>query len=854
MGIRDKPALRYIAALMVIISALVFILTYILTYINPAIIDTINSSYYYNTPPHLLIIATLLVIVVYFFAIIQGLLILLFPSRHIITGVLLIIESLCAIPFSTNLPVDIMSVLPFFIGGTLAILYKPSTAKLTTFPKAARRLISLGAYTTLSALLIDISAKIAGVLFIEHAFQNLLTYQATTPILPYFPFAIIIYVIVAITIFLATLFVSFKLKTKNITQINKYSKFALAMAVVTIVSVIVMTLLFENYGLQFVMSNYATILPALAGGTPNLSGIVTLLALVDFTLLVIGIAFLLLGSLFGLAYSKNIGAIKYVSTNWKPILSLFIIVIIVYAAITLYSNYQVSTDNKMALNSLNAKIQTYGGNLRYMLANKSAFYSAMTTNASPTNYSYLQIEAAYQNLAAMSTPQQNITSALTLVKSATHSGTIKSQINSSSLKGVNKIDWYAHSQIARLAELATFDSLGTFTGTDITGQAQQQIIPQKVSSLQSLYELQSMGINILFIAQVFVSLFDSNYFVSAQANRTHSASANSLGVGLGILPKPDSGTATSTTILDGSLYDTLSLASISNGLLESLYTMPAYGGPGFPKVNNNTYTSRVFYRLALTQYSSYYDAEIFYNHTIEPNIDLFGYLNDTVILNLGNLNLTNPQITVYIDGNKTPSYTRYYNYLVIYNKHLGIGYHKIQVTVDALSLTTNVYVSPTLLNNPVLSHAIYYQNNTNTGFSSLSFSITNPYPSSLNITNLTISSGINPQPSITPSNMSNLIYNWTLYNTTTPTIENATYSKFNFYQKEYNNYTKNNYTIPNFTTYSIPISNQYTIESNDTLNLNYLIPASVLGSLKYYTITFNTNYGKAHIILSATAV
>ncbi len=736
----------------------------------------------------------------------------------------------------------------------MAIVYKPPVIKPTAYPKTARRFISLGAYIILLALLIGISAKIAGALSIESsiesASQSPLTHQATATILSSLSFAIVIYIIVAIAIFLAVLFVSFRLKTRNITQINKYSKVALAMAIITVVSVIVMTLLFENYGLQFVTSNSATILPALAGGSglstsiSNLSGIIILMSLIDFTLLVVGIAFLLLGSLFGLAYSKNISAIKYISTNWKPILYLFVIVIIVYAAISLYSSYQISTDNKMALNSLNTKIHAYGGNLRYMLANKSAFYSAITTNTSPTNYSYLQIETTYQGLVAMSNTQQNITSVLTLAKLASRNGSIQSQINSSSLQGVNKADWYTYNPLVRLIELTAFDSLHIFAGTAITSQNQQEIIPEKVSPLQSTYELQGMVINLFYISQVLVSLFHNNYFGSLPS-KNQTTTSNDLGIGLALPPPRIGSTITFTTMLNGNFYDSLSLGSLANDWLASIYSINVIEH-GFPRINNNTATHNLFYRLALTEYASYFWTAMFYNKTISPNLDFFGYTNNTSILNLGNINLTNPQITLYIDGNQT-TFTRYYNYLVVYNKHLSMGAHELTVVIGNQTLSSTTFISPTIPTSVLLSGT--YQNHTYEGV--LSFNIHNPYPSPLNITNLSIVGTINPPPSITPSNLSDLIYNASITNTITPTLQSVTYSKFNFYQNEYNNYTNSNYTIANYTRYRLPISSQYKInKTNDYLHFNYTVSFNLTaGSVQVYTITFDTNHGKMHAIV-----
>ena len=123
----------------------------------------------------------------------------------------------------------------------------------------------------------------------------------------------------------------------------------------------------------------------------------------------------------------------------------------------------------------------------------------------------------------------------------------------------------------------------------------------------------------------------------------------------------------------------------------------------------------------------------------------------------------------------------------------------------------------------------------------------------MNITNISISDGIDPQPSINPANISRLFYNWSSAYEGTALLANVRYVKFNFYQKKYNNYTKTNYTIINTTSHSIPINTKYVIKMNDSLYLNFTVPSRSQGTAEYYTITFNTNYGIQHSLLSINA-
>ena len=894
MEIRDKAALRYISALIVIIPSLLLLLTNITPAINSVLNQNnlnLNNYYYSPTPIHAVLV------IVYFFAIIEGLL-LLFPSRHVLAGLLLMMESILAYfsssSFSNSLLLSIMSFSPLAIGGLLAILYKPTVSKLTAFPKTAKRLMSIGAYVTFLAILIDISAKVFGILLLQSALQS-------QPINPqafmYPPTLIIIYIIIAILIFLiliflATIFVSFKLKTDNKAQTEKYSKIACLIGIITIITIVAMSSLFESYGLSIITSNPTLFTSALASGSStssaNLSEAIALISLIDFALLIIGIGTIFLGALCGLAYYQNLGLIKYVSVNRKFVLYPIIAIIIIGILLSYYSNYQIASDNKLALASLNNKIQMYGGNLRYMLANQSAYDSALAgTNTMQTNSTYVQAEGMYKSLVAISTPQSNISSAFTFGTAALQQPAQQSSLGGSFIgltnqqskpitptsQELNEFDWYTYNPLIRTIELSAFYSLG-FLGAGAAGsnlpnynnlflEHQEMIIPQEVSPLQSMYELNGYGLDILLIAQelgsVFhsnylgVSVFHSNYLGNTPSNYT-TVPTNNLGVGMGVFTGAGGvtgagGAYTTTTLLNGSFYDLISGSQMSNGWIVLSTAAQSIRGEGFPEINNRTYTNNLFYTFSLGQYSTYYISEIFYNQTIAPNIDFFGYLNNTIIINLGNLNLTDPQITLYLDGNLT-NYTRHYNYLIVYNKHLSTGYHKIGVTIGNLPLAANVYVSPTILSSPILTHATY-QNGNYTDNSSLIFSIPNPYSLPLNVTNLSVIGGVNPEPSITPINISEFTYNWSSSYTTAPILVNVTYSRFVKYLELHNNYTNTNYAEANYTTYNLPTNTPYSINGIDFVTLHYSVPTCVAGDVRYYTITFDTNYGKAHIILSA---
>ena len=850
MGMRNSSILRYIAALLAIASSIFFMFIYIKT----AICSLVCSNYLvmgFNSyvPSFIFLI---IIIAIYFFILLEGLL-MMFRSRHIGLGILLILEAIVLFPFllqPNSFILSVISSLILFISGLLILIYKPTTKKSIAFPKQARRCISLGAYLILFAFLIDVGYKLLSVVFILRSFLSQSPSQSMGLGLSNYLLLIISYLLMAITIFLIALYISFKLRTEDKKQISKYSRFALYMVLLVVVLITSMSLLFQVYGTSFLTSNSAleSVLSSSNsyGNTANLTSFMAVVSSAYFPVLGMGIILLLLGGLSGLAFSKKLGFIEYILANRRPVLYCVVFLVVVYVAFFFYSSYHINTDNNMALSSLNSKIQLYGGNLRYLLANESVYNDALVG----TNTSNLQAASAvYETLPLMSSPQSNLSSVFTFGNYASYpSG---QQSSAPTNQELSRYDWYNYNPIMRTIEIDTLFNLGFLTfGSDVQNnylilQDQKLFIPQKVSTLQSMYELQSYGVGILLSAESLSQLFNMTEYPHGLFFGQNISAArlpvNALGVGISAFPA--AGPAALTSMANGSFYDVISGSDISNGWPESLYVLYGSGGHGIPDINNNTFDSNFFYTLALNQYVYYYSSQIFYNQTILPNIDFIGYLNNTLIINLGNLNLTNPQISLSIGGNQT-TFKRYYNYLIVDNKHLATGYHKVVADVNGLALSQSFYVSPVILGLPYYSYSGH-----------LSFSIPNPYPSSLNITNVSVRGGVIPQPSITPTNISDLLYNWSSDNTWSAVLANVTYVKFNFYQKKLN-YYKTYFTISNTTSYNIPINTRYVINRNDSLRMNFTVPSpnaeeNYIPVTFYYTVTFNTNYGPEHVILQA---
>ena len=500
-----------------------------------------------------------------------------------------------------------------------------------------------------------------------------------------------------------------------------------------------------------------------------------------------------------------------------------------------YNANAVSLNATRTLTNLNSGILEYGGNLRYMLANRSAYYAAFGNQSASV--------ALYANLTEMANGSQSLSSALKF------SGVTPVSLNNAYL--------YLYSPEARAKELNTLSTIGfvifnTSNYTVVTTQnlskySSQLLVPENVSDLQSLFELNGYSLNFLLLTNTLRSLLESGYFngfsrlgiSSGNATISKLPSEPNPGISLALLPFPSKmmGTIALTTIMNGSIYDSVSgagapIGDIALGEVISLRS-------GFEGVNNATYLNRLFYELSLDQYSSYEMVQMLYNRSIGPNIDFFGYVNDTAVVNLGNMNLTDPQVSLYIDGNKV-NYSRYYNYLVVYNENLSVGYHTVKAVVDNSALSARVYIEPAALPGGILVSQNY--NNSN-GY--LTFTIYNVFSTPLNITNVSVTRGIASSFYSGTDLGSFKFLNITQAANATPLkLLNASYSSFNYLK------VTNGRATTNSTTYGIS-GTAYSIKKDgDSVTLYYNLGNGCPAEQdRTYTLTFNTNYGNVKYLL-----
>ncbi len=545
----------------------------------------------------------------------------------------------------------------------------------------------------------------------------------------------------------------------------------------------------------------------------------------------------------------------------RPTYGIIVILVICAAAAYLFLTWpaaKTAQDNSLALASLNSKILLYGSNVRYLLMNSSAFYSALGSDA-VSNASYTSL---YNGLVGISGPYGNISDALSVSAIANQQGYTGIQDTALSDMLAQGSDWYAYSNYARAIELEELLNIGYFgrAGSNlfssyvllesnnnkpdgdaaINRTVERQLgIPENTTPLQSVYELKLSGLGVLSGAEALASLYKTGIFKGELVAITTTPQP---GVGLdtgqytGLAPL-----LSETGPLNGNYFDLSSPAQMSTGVLSLMGD--AAGPYGLPRENASS-LNRMFYKLALVQYLGYELSQIFYNVSITPNIDLSYYANNTLLLNLGNLNLASPSITLYVDNNKT-QFTRYYNDLISYNTHLGLGNHNISVNVGNTTLSGAVYVSPAL----PLTSALTSKGNMLLSFHDYG------YPA-LNISNVSVKCALHPIPVIVPWDKASILYNQSLQSMPGCQgirIINATYYQFTRYIARHDNYTGLNYTTANYSSHSLAQLNNFSLVGYDYVTLDFSVPNAPIGTLVYYTVAFDTNYGPGRGMILAKA-
>lgn len=327
------------------------------------------------------------------------------------------------------------------------------------------------------------------------------------------------------------------------------------------------------------------------------------------------------------------------------------------------------SNNSAALMQLNSQINVYGANMRYLL-NSSASYDQVFPNSKN-----------YPVLLEISSPFSSIGSVLNATSTKTHN----LQYN----------NWGSYNPTVWAIVTSNLTSLGLISLSDKVN------VLKNADSLKSVYAFNIAGEDLLSTSQSLRALLQNGSF----SNNNMPGSAKSRKIAIfecEWIPLEADGntelTGINGTNIECSNNYTMPLVAVplggwmsmiagANSQLNNIGNQTAIGS------TNHAMLYPLLYRMALTQYEGYELYEFLYNTTILPSIDQIVYTNKTMLVNLGNLNLTGtPAISLEIDG-RDVAYKRYFNWLVA-NANLTVGKHEIDVKLSNNTLYNNIYVSP----------------------------------------------------------------------------------------------------------------------------------------------------------------
>lgn len=528
----------------------------------------------------------------------------------------------------------------------------------------------------------------------------------------------------------------------------------------------------------------------------NVSQLLSIVVLpyAEQALVLLGLLILFVGSAYLLSRQNRGYAVKVIAT--------FIILLIIMA---IASQYFVSYDNSIALKSLNAKINTYGAYSREMLSNYTLFNSSTGMNRSI----YIQ-ELGFSS---------NITNIGNALFNQSLNAQETQQVGASPASAVanEDLDFNTYFGWQQGLVFYTLYSLGI----PVLNQSRPgTFLVPKENALTGYYTLEQQGFDTLSIALELGSIFNQHLF---NINITGIAPK---ALSVAFMPSPLSGSVAVTTSIGYSPY--LEVAEFPLGwvvLVPVPYPRLASLGTANYSYDITNYTTNqtrilsrsfnatsVFYSLALLQYEGYADSELLYNVTIPPSIFLVDYTDNSLLINLGNLNPSYSGALVYVDG-KELHYTRYFNYLSS-NVTLGVGLHNLTVDLPEynLTMTQAFYVSPYLFVVSTMGHGC----NTCVPamYSKLYLTITNPGTTPITVSNITVSA--------TPPGFDSQ----SAYNSTNPQPDSQSIGSFNLSR------------------------------SRDNVSLNYTFGkyGAPIGTPFIYYLSIDTNYGKAYYVLIGKAV
>jgi hypothetical protein len=379
------------------------------------------------------------------------------------------------------------------------------------------------------------------------------------------------------------------------------------------------------------------------------SGELPLAVLIPIPILfVLGYAFGLVGSVYSLG-RKNA---RYMRNAFAG----FVAVVLILSAI---SAYLVAYENAQALESMNGQIAATGSNLEYLLQNQSASYVTGGGGLA----SLVSVSGNIQEMLATMLNQSGSSIGI-------YAGTAAGY------------DWNAHNPITELAADAAF--YGTL------GQSAGQGTLENESDLKLLYMLDFTGETTLANAEYLGMLFGCEAFNSSAAAYPQ----KKIGIGMTVQHPSYLTGGISTTNYQGTGTE---LMPLSRGWLELIFDTGAYSRIPSKCKDGSVMTHGDFYHLlSLSEYEDYMYSEMFSGVTLHPSVSFIGYDGNSLVIDMGNIDLSSPEAEIMIDG-KPINYTRYYNFLVS-NVELGVGLHNITayMPTEGFLQSRSLYVSPYL--------------------------------------------------------------------------------------------------------------------------------------------------------------
>ncbi len=342
----------------------------------------------------------------------------------------------------------------------------------------------------------------------------------------------------------------------------------------------------------------------------------------------------------------------------------------------------------------------------------------------------------------------------------------------------------------RYSTIAYFYGLGipAFQNSSITLNPRTartaSIIPFDATDALSVYEIELSKYYIQSQSKILSSLYSCGLFNQPSQPNTN-LNSQFYGIAIAAVGGPFSNITTEYTVSGFTGYQPGISSQSSGWLAQAAFADPArlnyiQNGtadctqPAAP--GQNLSIQKLFYLLSFSQYESGMLQQLLYDKSPSLTIPLEWYSDNSIMFEIGNLNLNSTSRIIVNVDNSTLNYSRYYNFIIA-RVHLNPGFHSVSLIIGNQTLASTIFVQPYI---PV------YISRSNDSF--------------------------------------------------TITLQNETFSNVNITDLSISDSSGHILTYP-----------QFFLNKKETIYLQALQNCSV-GEREQYTIDFNTQYGKEHIV------